>query len=70
MADKSHGNNYSAQGSRYTVDARGRDLSFDLGNTHYSSGARGWYMYTWLAVLYIFGGAAIAIVGTVMSLQG
>ena len=70
MEDKSHGNTYNAQSSRYTVDGRGRDLSFDLGNCHYSSGARGWYMYTWLAVLYIFGGAAIAIVGTVMSLQG
>ena len=49
---------------------RDRDLSFEVGNYHYSGTTKGWYMYTWLAVLYIFGGAVIAIVGTVMSLQG
>jgi amino acid permease len=52
------------------INTRDRDLSFEVGNYHYSGTTKGWYMYTWLAVVYIFGGVFIAIVGTVMSLQG
>ena len=38
--------------------------------TNVAGNTQGWCMYTWLAVVYVVVGTFIAIVGTVMSLQG